>query len=199
MVIDLEPFSTILIDQIFNCGNILQLALEQLSHAQAPAFGTDDCFAKATFVTNLNETRRLLARSIQQLSDVDPQSIFPYTIFDSTVYKNSPDDLIMEYFIQSGKLCANIYIISQTNHQSPSHSRQKSTISQSAVNSASPNLVSSSYYFYNGSPIEIVFGTKIDATLPSTVTALFCIEKALGLLDDFCQKIDCIQTLLDSY
>jgi hypothetical protein len=175
------------------------LALEQLNNAHVPASGTDDCFARSTFVSKLNDVKRLLARSIQQLIDVDQQSTFPYTIFDPSIYKNAPDDLVVEYFVQNGRLCANIYIIAPANHQSPSHSRQKSTISQPSASGSGFNQTSSSYYFYNGSPVEIVYYSRIDALLPSAVTALSSIENGLGLLDDLCQKIDCIQKLLDSY
>jgi hypothetical protein len=200
VIVELSSSSSIIVDQIFNAGNILLLALEQLKNSHIPEFGTDDCFVRTNFISKLSETKRLLARSIQQLIDVDQQSIFPYIVFDSSVYKNAPEDLIVEYFIQSGNLCANVYIISHANHQSHSHVRpNRSTISQPSANSMNSPQVSSSYYFYNGSPVEIIFTTRLEALLPSTITALSSIESALGFLDDLCQKIDCIQNLLDSY
>lgn len=175
------------------------MALEQLNNARVPESGTDDCFARSTFISKLNDIKRLLSRSIQQLIDVDQQNIFPYTIFDPSIYKNAPDDLVVEYFVQNGRLCANIYIIAPANHQSPSHARQKSTVSHPSATGSGLNQASSSYYFYNGSPVEILHHSRIDALLPSAITALSSIENALGLLDDLCQKIDCIQKLLDSY
>ena len=188
-------------EQIFNSGGIVSLALEQLSCAHVPESITIDCFARTTFVSRLNDVKRLLTRSIQQLIDVDKQSIFPYAIFDSSAYNNAPDDLVLEFFVQSGKICANVYIISQISHQNHSHARQKSTVSQPSANATGSNLsqTSSSYYFYNGSPVEIIYHTRLEAIFPSAVTALSSIENALGLLEDLCQKIDCIQKLLDSY
>ena len=185
--------------QLFNAGNIVSLALEHLNNSHVPESGTDDCFVRSTFVSKLNDIKRLLARGIQQLIDVDQQSIFPYTVFDPNIYIDAPDDLVLEYFIQSGKLCANVYLITPTSHQSPSHSRQKSTVSHPSVTISSLNQISSSYYFYNGSPVEIIYHTRLEALLPSAITTLTSIENALGLLDDLCQKIDCIQKLLDSY
>lgn len=170
-----------------------------MNNAHVPESGTDDCFARSTFIFKLNDIKRLLARSIQQLIDVDQQNVFPYTIFDPSIYGNAPEDLVLEFFVQSGKLCANVYIIAQAIHQSPIHMRQKSTMSQPSATGSGSNQMSSSFYFYNGSPVELVFHTRLEALLPSAVTALTSIENALGLLDDLCQKIDCIQKLLDSY
>lgn len=186
-------------EQIFNSGNIVALALEHLHNVHVPESGTDDCFARTTFISKLNDVKRLLARSIQQLIDIDQQSVFPYIIFDSSIYSNAPEDLVLEYFVQSGKLCANVYIIAQAIHQSPIHMRQKSTMSQPSATGSGSNQISSSFYFYNGSPVELLFHTRLEALLPSAVTALTSIENALGLLDDLCQKIDCIQKLLDSF
>lgn len=199
VVVESDHSITIILDQIFNAGNTISLALEQLNNAHVPESGTDDCFARSTFISKLNDVKRLLARSIQQLIDVDPQNIFPYTIFDPSTYNNAPEDLVLEYFIQGGRLCANVYIIAQATHQSPVHMRQKSTLSQpSASGSGFNNQMSSSFYFYNGSPVELVFHTRLEALLPSAVTALTSIENSLGLLDDLCKKIDCIQKLMDS-
>ena len=175
------------------------MALEQLNNALVPESGTDDCFARSTFISKLNDVKRLLSRSIQQLIDIDQQNAFPYTIFDPNIYKNAPEDLVVEFFVQSGKLCANVYIIAQAIHQSPMHMRQKSTMSQPSATGSGYNQMSNSFYFYNGSPVEIVFHTRLEALLPSAVAALTSIENALGLLDDLCQKIDCIQKLLDSF
>lgn len=199
VVIKSDPSAIIIMEQIFNAGNIVSLALEQLNNAHVPESGTDDCFARSTFVSKLNDIKRILARSIHQLIDVDQQNIFPYTIFDPNVYQNAPEDLVLEYFIQSGKLCANVFLIEPASHQSPSHVRQKSTMSQPSATGSSFNQISNSYYFYNGSPVEVMFQTRLEALLPSAVTMLSSIENALGLLDDLCQKIDCIQKLLDSY
>lgn len=199
IVIESEPSAIITIEQIFNAGNIVSLALEQLNNAHIPESGTDDCFARSTFVSKLNDIKRILARSIQQLIDVDQQSVFPYTIFDPNIYIGAPEDLVLEYFIQSGKLCANVFLIEPASHQSPSHVRQKSTMSQPSATGSSINQISNSYYFYNGSPVEVMFQTRLEALLPSAVTTQSSIENALGLLDDLCQKIDCIQKLLDSY
>lgn len=185
-------------DQIFNAGNILILALEKLFNAHIPQTGTDDCFARSTFISKLNDIRRILARSIQQLIDYDQQSTFPYKVFDPSVYKNPPEDLVVEYIIQNGKICANIYVIAHASHQSPSHVRQKSTVSQPSA-TGSLNQLASSYYFYDGAPVEVLYHSRLESILPSAVTALTSIENALGLLDDLCQKIDYIQKLLDSY
>lgn len=197
-MIESDPSATIIMEQIFNAGSILSLALEQLNNSHIPESGTDDCFARSTFISKLNDIKRFLARSIQQLIDYDQQSVFPYKIFDPSVYKNSPEDLVVEYLIQSGKICANVYVIAHANHQSPSHIRQKSTVSQPSA-TGSFNQMASSYYFYDGSPVEVVYHSRLEAILPSAVTALTSIENALGLLDDLCQKIDYIQKLLDSY
>lgn len=199
ILVESDPSATIILEQIFNTGNIISLALEQLNNSHVPESGTDDCFARSTFVSKLNDIKRLLARGIMQLIDVDQQSIFPYKIFDPNIYNNAPEDLVLEYFIQSGRLCANVFLISHASHQSPIHVRQKSTMSQPSATGSSMNQISSSYYFYNGNPVEIIFQTKLEALLPSAITALTSIENALGLLDDLCQKIDCIQKLLDSY
>lgn len=199
LIVETSSSEFIILEQIFNASNIVALALEQLDNANVPASGTDDCFARSTFVSKLNDVKRLLSRGIQQLVNVDPQNIFPYTIFDSRIYNTLPDDLVIEFFIQSGKLCANVYVIISASHQSPSHVRQKSTVSQPSAVGSGPNQFSSSYYFYNGSPVELMYQTRLEAALPSAVTALTSIENALGLLDDLYQKIDCIQKLLESY
>jgi hypothetical protein len=196
--VETSPSAFIILEQIFNANSIVALALEQLNNAKVPVSGTDDCFARSIFVSKLNDVKRLLSRGIQQLIDIDQQNIFPYTIFDSSTYNNVPEDLVLEFFIQSGKLCANVYVIVSATHQSPSHVRQKSTVSQPSTAGTGTNQVSSSYYFYNGCPIEIMFHSRLEATLPSAITALTSIENALGLLDDLYQKIDCIQKLLDS-
>lgn len=197
-MIESDPSATLIMEQIFNAGSILTLALEQLNNSHIPESGTDDCFARSTFISKLNDIKRILARSIQQLIDYDQQSVFPYKIFDPSVYKNPPEDLVVEYFIQSGKICANLYVFAQASHQSPSHVRQKSSVSQPSA-TGSFNQMASSYYFYDGAPVEIVYHSRLEAILPSAVTALTSIENALGLLDDLCQKIDYIQKLLDSY
>ena len=198
VVVESGPVASIIMEQIFNAGSILTLALEQLNNAHIPESGTDDCFARSTFIYKLNDIKRILARSIQQLIDYDQQSTFPYKIFDPSVYIDPPEDLVVEYLIQSGKICANVYVIAHASHQSPSHVRQKSTVSQPSA-TGSFNQMASSYYFYDGTPVEVVYYSRLEAILPSAVTALTSIENSLGLLDDLCQKIDYIQKLLDSY
>lgn len=188
-----------LLEQVFNAGNLILLGIELLNITHIPKSGNDDFFERSSFFSILHEVKRLLARSIQQLVDVEQQNIFPYTVFDATTFLNAPEDIVLEFFVQNGKICANIYLIAPASHQSPIHYRQKSIANQSSSSGVNFNQVANCYYFYNGAPIEVTFSSKLEALLPSAVTALNSVELAIGLIDDLCDKIECIKQLLDSY
>lgn len=221
LIVESLPATTIIMEQIFNAGNLIFLALEQLRNLSIPQSGKDDdCFARSAFFAKLNEIGRILSRCTDQLTDIEQQSIFPYTVFDSSAFSNVPDDLVLEFFVQAGKLCANVYVIAPAHHQSPiTHSRQKSISSAVAPNpnpssSTSTNPAASTtttsvigtptqatqstnnYFFYNGSPVEVVYSARLEALLPSILTAMTSVESSRGQLEDLCEKIECIQKLL---
>lgn len=185
-------------EQVFNAGNLLYLTLEHLGNMQVPESGTDVGFVRSAFFSKLHEVRRLLARSVQQLAEVEKQNLFPYTVFDSAAFANAPEDVILEFFIQGGRLCANVYIVNQAHHQSPSH-RPKSAVHLPLVTGSGSAQTASNFYFYNGAPVEVSYSTRLEAILPSAITALSSVENAIGLLDDLCEKIECVQQLLESY
>ncbi len=197
-------------EQIFNAGNLIFLALEQLRNLHIPQSGKDDdCFARSAFFAKLNEIQRILSRCTHQLTDIEQQSIFPYTVFDSSAFANAPEDLVLEFFIQGGRLCANVYLIAPAHHQSPiTHSRQKSISSTVAANgppipigtptaAQSPALLSANnFFFYNGAPVEVVYSAHLEALLPSILTAMTSVDTSRGQLEDLCEKIKCIQKLV---
>ncbi len=220
LTVESLPGTAIIMEQIFNAGNLIFLALEQLKNLSIPQSGKDDdCFARSAFFAKLHEIQRILSRCTHQLTDIEQQSIFPYAVFDSSVFGNAPEDLVLEFFVQAGRLCANVYVIAPAHHQSPLHSRQKSisstvtavanistnsqaqanTIAGTAAVLGTPTQQSQSannYFFYNGSPVEVSYSTHLEALLPSILTAMTSVEASRGQLEDLCEKIDCIQKLL---
>lgn len=208
-IIESQSGISIVIEQVFNAGNLIFLALEQLRNLQIPRSGTDDCFARSKFFAKLHEIQRILSRCSDQLVDVEQQNVFPYAVFDSSAFISPPEDLVLDFFVQSGKICANVYLISPAYHQSPSHNRQKSIGSTAGTgsilpgNQSTPTLTGShtpttpaatTYFFYNGAPVEIVYSARLEALLPSIITAMSSVETARGLLEDLCSKIELIQS-----
>lgn len=265
-IVESLPGTTIIMEQIFNAGNLILLALEQLKNISIPQSGKDDSFARSAFFAKLHEIERILSRCTEQLLDAEPQSVFPYTVFDSSAFANAPEDLVLEFFIQSGRLCANVYLIAPAYHQSPtSHHRQKSissaigatmggndllggsatnttttinnnpsttnTSAAAATTAATANaptslstaaataiqqqqqqqqppppqvqpqpqlasattVASSTYFFYNGAPVEVTYCRRLEALLPSILTAMSSVEASRGLLEDLCEKIEFVQ------
>lgn len=225
LIVESMPGTALILEQIFNAGNLIFLALEQLKNLSIPQSGKDDdCFARSAYFAKLHEIQRILSRCTHQLTDIEQQSIFPYTVFDSSVFADSPEDLVLEFFVQAGRLCANVYVIAPVHHQSPLHNRQKSissTVAAAAVANISNNTQvaasntntttgtapvigtptqqsqsANNYFFYNGSPVEVSYSTHLEALLPSILTAMTSVEASRGQLEDLCEKIDCIQKLL---
>ena len=148
------------------------------------------------FYSKLISVKKYLQKAINVLTSFDPQGLFPYQVFDTSLFSGMPDDLVLNFFIQGGKLCINVYVITASVHQQSIHSRQKSAVGQALSLNSAHFPLPTTIYFYNGKPVEVLYSYRLEAILPSVVSALNSVEHAYHAMNDLCEKIDTINQLL---